>query len=83
MSIHIRVLHHCSCRFLKKGSQCKIDSHTIFSIILKQQIGNEDMITLVENNIPTTDKHIISKFNFVHLDASERVNIMVSSKIYY
>lgn len=56
--------HH---RFLRQNSHYK---SSLFSIILEQHIGNEDMITLVENDIPTTDKHIISKFNFVHL-ASE------------
>lgn len=68
-------------RFLSKGSLCRTTgstdmnsvssrSHAIFSVIIKQQVPEDESSTTTNNNIRT----IISKFHFVDLAGSERVS---------
>ncbi|KAI9362791.1 P-loop containing nucleoside triphosphate hydrolase protein [Pilaira anomala] len=50
----------------------KTSSHLMFSILLKQYVCNDDMFSLVENDIPITQ--VVSKIHFVDLAGSERTD---------
>jgi hypothetical protein len=74
-------------RYLAKGSLCRTTgstdmnsvssrSHAIFSVIIKQQMPEEDQ------TVPGSEskQNVISKFHFVDLAGSERVNALLNIK---
>lgn len=77
-------------RLLSKGSLCRTTgstdmnsvssrSHAIFSVIIKQQVPEDEAATTTNNNVRT----IISKFHFVDLAGSERVRIIETLQFFH